>query len=380
MLCYGVLLWNNRANCIEDRHWGLKLLQDDDRNCYYSRSAWVIDKTVPYKENFQEYPPLGVYFLALPRLVNPSLCQYRIIFTALMFSIFLVTIYLLFKINRIIGGNYKGIIAVIFPSFLWFTANRFDLLPAALSLLSVYLLFRNKYNFAFLILGLAIMVKWYPVIYVPLFLSYIYANPSNRINKKAASFKALFLLLLIIGLISVHIILWSGIKNFFSPYIWHWARGVNADSLLFFLESPYMTNQGVIALKWIFFILQFVSLPLLLLWPIKSKKELIVSMAIATLSFIMFAKFHSPQWLLWVSPIILLINTRTAIILLLLYDLSTFIYFPLGVDLSYMLVHNSLIFRGTVLLNIIIKFTLIVYLCNYLIRLRKIPPILPLSH
>ncbi|MFH1199037.1 MAG: hypothetical protein V1650_02610 [Candidatus Omnitrophota bacterium] len=376
-LCYGALLWNNRAHCLEDRQWGLKLLQDDDRNCYYLRAAWVIDKTIPYKDNFQEYPLLGAYFLALPRLINPTVCQYRIIFTGLMFIIFYVTIYLLSKISKIIDGDYKNIILVMFPSFLWFTANRFDLLPAALSLLSTYLLFRNKYNSAFFVLGLAIMTKWYPIIYAPLFLSYVYANQSNKIEKRVVSFKALFFLLFVIGVICMHAILLSGGKNFFVPYIWHWDRWANADSLLSFLKLPYMTGQRVVIIKWIFFSLQFVSLPLLLMRAIKSKKELIASMAIATVSFIIFAKFNSPQWLLWVSPIMLLINARAVFVLLLLFDLSTFIYFPLGADLSYMWARNYLFFRAMVLLNIIIKFILVFYLCNYLIKLRKIQPILP---
>ena len=51
-----------------------KLLVEDTeiRNVYVKRSAWVSEHQVPYKNNFQEYPPLGVLYISLPGIFTTS--------------------------------------------------------------------------------------------------------------------------------------------------------------------------------------------------------------------------------------------------------------------------------------------------------------------
>lgn len=371
---YFVLIWKARDRCWEDRYWGLKILQDDDRNDYYERGLWLIDKTTPYKTSFQEYPQLATYLFALPHIFRPNLSQYRIIFSGIMVVIFLITIFVLFRIIKLLNGDYKNLLILVFPSMLYFSFNRFDLLPMVFSILSLLLILKGKNILAFFILGLAIMTKWYPIIYVPLFLNYIYKNQQSSEKKCITLIKPILVLLFTIGFVSLPTILWAGIDGFLSPYKFHWQRGDNGESLFYFLKFLLNTPTKYHFAKHLFFILQFISIPILLIMSIRKKEELIISMGIATLFFIVFAKYHSPQWLIWVSPILLLIKDRFIFVLLSIYDLSTYAYFPLGSDLSYRLFGNQSLFEVLIFFNLAIKVFIIFWLFKRLHSIKIIQP------
>jgi len=359
---YFVLIWKARDRCWEDRYWGLKILQDDDRNDYYERGLWLIDKTIPYKTSFQEYPQLATYLFALPHILKPNLSQYRIIFSGIMVLIFLIAIPILFRIIKLLNGNYKNLLILALPSILYFSFNRFDLLPSVFTILSLLLILREKNNLAFFILGLAIMSKWYPIIYVPLYLNYIYKNLQSQEKKWPELLKPILVLIFTIGLFCLHTILWAGIDGFLMPYKFHWQRSDNGESLLYFIKFLLNTSPKQYFMKYFFFILQFISIPILLIIGARGKEGLIISMGIATLFFIIFAKYHSPQWLVWITPLLLLIRDKFTFVLLLIYDLSTYIYFPLGADLSYRLFNNLSLFEVSIFFNLTVKVFIIFWL------------------
>jgi hypothetical protein len=49
---------------------------------------------------------------------------------------------------------------------------------------------------------------------------------------------------------------------------------------------------------------------------------------------VLFAKFYSPQWILWVNPLLILAAKRRIDILPIVFlDIVTYIYFPISYDL-----------------------------------------------
>jgi hypothetical protein len=258
---------------------------------------------------------------------------------------------------------------------LYFSFNRFDLLPAVFSILSLLLILREKNNLAFFILGLAIMSKWYPIIYVPLYLNYIYKNPQSQEKKWPELLKPILVLLFTMGLFCLHTILWAGIDGFLMPYKFHWQRGDNGESLFYFIKFLLNTSTKYNFAKYLFFILQFISIPILLIIGARGKEGLIISMGIATLFFIIFAKYQSPQWLVWITPLLLLIRDKSTFVLLLIYDLSTYIYFPLGSDLCNRLCNNQFIansfFEIIIFFNVLIKIFIIFWLFKKLYFIKK---------
>jgi hypothetical protein len=363
---YFILIFNTRETCWEDRYYGLQILQDDDRNVYYERGLWVVDETVPYTTSFQEYPQVAVYFFALPHLFRVTLSQYRIIFSGMMALILLLAFLLMLEIIKILHGDYRNLFLLILPSMLWFSFNRFDLLAAALSILSLLLILKEKNNLAFFVLGLAVMTKWYPCLYAPLFLYYIYNNQRVGKRKWVKLIAPSLILVGVIGLFCLHTLQWVGIEGLTNPYKFHWQRGSNRASLFHFLRFLFNTPVKYTLSRYLFFVLQFISVPIVLVMGIKKKEELIIAMGIVTLFFILFAKYHSPQWLLWVSPLVLLIKDRSTFVLLCIYDLSTYLYFPLGHDLSNMLFSDKATahaaHEGIIMVNVLIKICIIIWL------------------
>jgi len=80
----------------------------------------------------------------------------------------------------------------------------------------------------------------------------------------------------------------------------------------------------------------------------------------------LFAKFYSPQWILWVSPLlILLIKNKKAIISLIAFDVVTYLYFPIFYDVFS---ENSILFTMIIILKTAIILILIWPLLKELIK------------
>jgi len=230
--------------------------------------------------------------------------------------------------------NYKYYsLIILLPSILYFSFNRYDVLPAFLSILSLYLLYIKKYNLSSFLLALGVLSKWYLIILFPIYFLYC-CNIEKRLNYNML---IIFVVTGIVGILPTFFI--SGLDGFLVPYKFHMSRGYNKESLFYiikaFFNGIFSINIGFKPVYFAFFLLQFSAVLLLLLFKVDSFEKVVKLSAVFILVFMLFAKFYSPQWILWVFPfLILLINSQRDIIILLLFDLSTYIYFPVFWDLS----------------------------------------------
>lgn len=214
-------------------------------------TKWIND----WGPNKYDYPNLPFYLLVLkiPYLVIDFLMA--LILFKLTKSLNLMTFWFLNPINI----------------YLIYILGNFDILPAFLTLLSYYLLQKNRSYLSFFILGLAVAIKFYPLIFIPFYFPYFKKN-------------------------------YKRILLFISPII---------ISVLPFLFSSYFLNsflgsgltQKLLEFKLINIPLFPILYILIFTYSIFKNLPLYISVFLLSLIFFPLVKFH-PQWIMWFLPFI----------------------------------------------------------------------------
>ncbi len=308
----------------------VRLLRDDyDVAVYMQRGSFVLKPgTRPYRDVFSEYPQLATYLFALPYvhvLVYPK--GYSVIFSVMMALALGALAFVWLALARDIGVNEKRVLFLLLPGMLYFTLNRFDVIPALLSVSSLYLLVRKRTMAAHAVLALAVLTKAYPLIYIPLF-----AVESLRQGgvRKAALGLAAFAAVIVAC--SAQLAFWAGATAVVAPFILHLGRP--GEESLYFLLSSLMPLL-VETIRPTFVVLQgILPLAFLVVHP-SSPRALLRWAAASTMAFVTFTTFQSPQWTVWITPLVLLAaSTKWELMLAILLDVLSYVYFPLVYDLA----------------------------------------------
>jgi len=120
-----------------------------------------------------EYPPLSLLFFAIPRIFFSDPFGYNVGYVAMMFVITIVGLHLMRRTAESLGANpvwMMTIYSVLIALLLQFIADRYDIIPAVMSLASFYFFINKRMPAAFIILALAMMTKLYPAILLPIYL------------------------------------------------------------------------------------------------------------------------------------------------------------------------------------------------------------------
>jgi len=191
----------------------------------YNRYAtYLWESKLPYVDFFLEYPPLSLPFFWIAQVFGEkwfTLTWYGLI------GLFVLATFLMIKK---MGGRGFAFIASILPlaGLFW---DRFDMIPAFFSLWAVILLKKEKYSQSWFFLGLAILVKIYPVVLLPYFLV---KTPLKSILRCLLPLTIPILLLL--GIISLYGGL-EGLKGFAK---FQGVRGVHLESVR---AIPYLLDK-----------------------------------------------------------------------------------------------------------------------------------------
>lgn len=326
-----------RNNLSQDPNRFVRWVNDHDEiMVYMSRGAWLPEHSAPYRDVFSEYPQIPTYLFGLIYLIIPlgsneqrAYFTYSSLFAFLMLVFLYATIQMLYHMR--VEKKWMALLMLL-PGTLYFTINRFDILPAFLSLLALWALQRERQALAGLLLGLGAMTKWYPALFLPVFLAYEFSR-----RRKIA-----WTLALAFGLTCLAIVLstlvWGGLEAVLIPYRFHAQRGMEQVALPVLLDVLLLRIAGIhlpALFLPVFQALQFLPALLALFAKIRRFEQVIAWTAITTAAFIIFSRIYSPQWILWMMPLFLLIaHSKTDIALILLYNLITYANFPMAIDLQ----------------------------------------------
>jgi hypothetical protein len=311
----------------------IRYLRDDvDRGVYMERGSFVLRPGArPYRDVFSEYPQVATYLFAIPHLHavvhGPDRKLYMDVFTASMALVLFALAMVWRAAARDMGVDERRGLLLLLPGTLYFTLNRFDVIPALLVLSAVLLLLRRRVVAAHAVLAVAVLTKAYPIAYLPLFA--VTAAHQGGWRKALAGLAALGAVL---AALSLQLALWSGPAAVLAPYRWQLGRDGNGESLYHLLCSAVPALQAF--LRPAFLALQ-VAFPIAAAAAARttSSRAFVRWACAITVAFVVFTRFQSPQWVVWITPLALLgAVTPAELALTVLQDVLAYVYFPIVFD------------------------------------------------
>jgi hypothetical protein len=306
---------------------------DDHRPIRYEPHPGI---NVPYIEFDLEYPPLLLIPILIPQFFTEMFDPYCRIFTLEMLLCFAGTIWLLRRMNRQLGprrpmsGWYiAGLSAVFAICMATFITRRFDMVPAFFAGAALVAEFAAVFPLAGLLLGLGAALKIWPGFLLAIFVLSAWADGDRRRILQLVGAAA-------VGFLVPHLpFIVVGGRAAFSYLSYHGARGVQIESLwgnlatiisrTMSLDSYYEWSFGAynIASKsgWT---AHFVTLSYLAMlgsfglilkrtWAairvteagsIERRRVTVTASAGLVLATIATAKVLSPQYIVWLFPVV----------------------------------------------------------------------------
>ena len=337
-------------------HYGVftrKLLRDTPVYQRYG-DAVVHRHKLPYRDFALEYPPGALPVFAAPSLAAAAgdLARYSLWFELEMLACgaaaAALTGFLLVRQSarpaRLVAGT---LLAGLAPLALGpVVLSRFDLWPAALTVGALAAMVTERHRLGFILLGIAVAAKVYPVVLFPLAVTYVWRGRGRREGVASAlvgvaAAIACFLPFLVAAPDGV----WSSLSGqarrplqieslgagalLAAHELWGYAvSGVSShgsDNLAGRLPDALATAQSLL-----------VAVVLVALWcafargPATRDRFLRYSAA-AVCAFVAFGKVLSPQYLIWLIPVIPLVRGRRALAAAVLFVVAlvlTQLWFP----------------------------------------------------
>jgi hypothetical protein len=227
------------------------------------------------------------------------------------------------------GGRLSGpAVLLLLPATLYFSANRFDIIPALLTALSFACLGRRWLAASAVLLGVATLVKVYPVLLSLLVIRYL------SDHRKQALTWTLTYGVTILALLGLSV--WqAGWEATAAPFRYQVSR--NLEGLTLYGPVLPMALGAKTVLGSAFRLGTVAATVLLLSW---NRPEdlagLLRRAAVVLLVFVSLQVFYSPQWLLWFAPLLIpLVRSHKLLIPLIIgLDVVTYITFPVAYDWS----------------------------------------------
>jgi hypothetical protein len=320
----------------ENLGYGIRFFNDDyDRSVYALDGEWFLKGQIPYKDTISEYPQIPTYLFAVPYLFSDpnsspdfNYWVFSTVISLISLGFLLGTILLLYQMLPI---HKNRAFLMLLPAALYFSYNRFDILPSFLVLLSLFSLQQKKNVLAGIFLGVATLTKWYPALLFPLFLAYTFTT------KRWIDWKMTLAFFLTCTIIITPTFLSGGLKALLVPYLFHAQRGFEQVSLPALIQKAFPNWFGsgpfLSILTYLFLALSVLPVPFLVLAHLDTIDRMVLWSGLILAVFILFSRIWSPQWLLWVLPLMILIaKTPADILWIVVYGVVNYLAFPLVFD------------------------------------------------
>ena len=301
---------------------------------YGDYAQGLLDGRIPYGDFFVEYPPGG--FLAF---MPPALLPEGWYLHAFKISMALVGVATLFVVGLILarlGATdrrlYAGLIAIALSPLALGPAslNTYDAFPALLVAAALAALLLGRDSLAFALVGAALAAKLYALALVPLFALWLWRQGRSLV-RPALAFSAVVLVL--VGPLAI--LGWEGLMESVKSQT---GRGLQIESLgsgvllaadrLGWYEADVVRGStaalsrdldGALpdAFSLASTVLQVLAVGLVVLLFLRGRLDgsrLVVSTAATLVGFVAFARFISPQYLVWLIPVVPLIGGAAGVV------------------------------------------------------------------
>ena len=307
-----------------------------DTPVYQRYGNAIADGKVPYRDFAVEYPPGALPVFALPGLAEPGRNQevstgFRRSFETLMWLCGAAALAAMAVVLRTLRRSTVNVwaalcLAAIAPLLLGSVIlSRFDLWPAALVAAALAALVSGRLRLGHALLGLGVAAKLYPAVFVPLGVAFVWKRAGRR--------EALTCLALGLGVVAAVfapfvILSPGGVWQSLSVQL---TRPLQVESLgsALLLVGHHVFGVGVTgetshgsqnlagsAADWLELLSTVLQAGVLIwIWAAFARgrgdaEALVRSTAAALCAFIAFGKVLSPQFMIWLIPIVPLVRGR----------------------------------------------------------------------
>jgi hypothetical protein len=306
-----------------------------DTPVYERYGAAMADGELPYRDFAVEYPPGALPVFLIPALGDPSSDTFRVRFETLMAFFGQAMIVCLAVALVALGASRAWLIGALCFAALAPVAlgpvvlSRFDLWPAALTAAALCALATGRLRLGHVALGAAIAAKLYAVVLAPLAVIYVWRREGRREALVCAGFMLGVVLLVFLPFVALAPGgVWDSLWNQMS-------RPLQIESLGagFVLVAHHVFGTGIAvesshgsqnlagAAPDVFALGQTVlqAAALLATWILfargpASPSRLMLASAAALVAFVSLGKVLSPQFLIWLIPVIPLVAGRRGLV------------------------------------------------------------------
>jgi hypothetical protein len=286
----------------------------------------IEEGAVPYRDIGPEYPPGALPAFVVPAVLSEDEEGFRNVFEGLMALFGVATVLLAAVVLRGLGASRArtlGALALVaaFPLLLGSVVlTRFDLYPTAFVVAALAALVHRRDRLGFALLGAAVAVKLYPAVLVPVALGYVWRRRGRR--------EALVCLGLSVGVVALAflpflVVAPDGVAHSLGRQL---SRPLQIESLgsalylavhhLVGLEvemrsghgSQNLHATGTAVTAVVLSLAQIGVLAWIWLRRPATSEELVRWSAAALVAFVALGKVLSPQFLIWLAPVVPLVG------------------------------------------------------------------------
>lgn len=300
-------------------------------NYRYGNAQEIFSGTVPATE----YPPLALVFIALPMVFADTPFGYNVAFIVEMLIFMVAGLFLSSKLATDLGRDAKQgmlLYTVLMILMLEFVLDRFDVIPAVMTLGALHLFLSGRREWAFLLLALGTLTKLYPALLFPVLMILLWFNGERRDMLRSA------LVFIGTGAVAVAVCMATNPDLITGFMGYHGDRPLQiesvASSLVYLLSIPGLTDvwiqsatdpgsflsdnlrgplpDAVASMMMPVMVAAIIGVCVLYAWKGRSSSDdgmrlAALAMLGCLMAFVVFNKVFSSQYLIWLIPSVLLV-------------------------------------------------------------------------
>ena len=285
------------------------------------RAQEWIDGKLPYRDVKFEYPPLAVPLIGLPQLVKVGSYKLGFGLIQLAFALLLMAMCVL-AARRTGGDERRAAFGLAIAPLLAGSLMRgyFDVAPIALTMAALVAILYGRVKLGFALLGLAVMTKGFPLVVAPIALAWLLGRGQRR-----QALEGLATLALVAGVLGLAVLAFSPGGAWYAIhyqtarpleiestpatmlYVWDWLFGRRGRMFGSF-GSINLGHAGSGFVTVLCGLLLIASIAALTYRAARQNQPrgLVLASVAAVAAFAAFGKVFSPQYVVWLAPLIAL--------------------------------------------------------------------------
>lgn len=275
-----LLLWS----VVQDQY-KVKYTDTDYYVVYDTASLWISGES-PYDHPTYRYPPLLALF-GMFDVLGFGLFRIGLVLLDMVYAI---------GLSRLLGekeGSFKVAVFVFNPVVMNLsTRGSFDIIPCLLVLLALDCVLKGRNSGAGIILGVAVYLRLYPIVFVVSFCVYL-----NNWRSRTVMLSFLLVSFALLFGMSFYSFGWTFVEK---SYLYHFTRNDSRHNFSIFFYPLYLapgTFIGKLALVPSFILM--LSIPFTL-----ARRDLSLSLFLQIFCFVAFNKVITAQYFLWVIALL----------------------------------------------------------------------------